>query len=153
MDGFGSEDGDRIVWLRGGGAALALSCAKGRRSRILYSGVDAGGLETREIALLQTRQHVHGGPARPIAPTLLNESGVGLAGGPGLLAHRQGRDWAIDLRVVSVEADGGSAALVTRDEAAGVEVRHGFAIDSASGVLTAWSEVTNLGAGALTVEC
>ncbi|MEB3414635.1 alpha-galactosidase [Alteriqipengyuania sp. WL0013] len=152
MDGFGSEDGDRIVWLRGGATALALSCAKGRRPRILYCGVDIDGLEAHDIALLQTRQHVHGGPARPIEPTLLNESGVGLAGGPGLLAHRQGRDWAIDLRVVSLEADSGSATLVTRDKAAGVEVRHGFAIDSASGVLTAWSEVSNLDAGALAVE-
>ncbi|XUU60763.1 alpha-galactosidase [Erythrobacter sp. HA6-11] len=139
--------------LRAGGVTVALKATTGEQPEFLYCGPDIEGTTAEELALLQTRQHVPGGPTSPVKGSLLNEIGTGVSGPSGLLAHREGKDWAIKLRVVNVdEADRHTLTLLCRDENTGVEATHALSLDPETGVLTAATAITNTGDAPLTMD-
>ena len=106
-----------------------------------------------ELAVLETRQHAPGGAAVHLRGSLLNEFGTGFAGPPGLIAHRNGADWAIDLRVTNVIQKGaGSLVLECADQNTQVQARHDLAIDPDSGVLTLSTEITNVSSTPLALD-
>ena len=139
--------------LRGGNTLIALDVSHGARPSCLYAGPDLPGADGNELALLSTRQHAPGGPEQPIEPSLLGEIGTGLSGPPGLIAHRSGKDWAIDLRLKSVEQPVEHCAnFYLEDQNAGVGCSHSIAIDPASGVATFSTQITNQADAELTLD-
>ncbi|EAQ27700.1 Alpha-galactosidase [Erythrobacter sp. NAP1] len=137
---------DNAGWfeLRAGGTLIAFEAAVGERAHIVYAGPDIVGASAAELALLATRQHAPGGPAVHQRGSLLHTIGTGISGPAGLIGHRGGKDWAVDLRVVSVETHG-PASLSIRCEHANSSLSsiHSFALDTITGLLTTSTEITN----------
>jgi len=139
-----TDNTSRHIAIRAGGTLLALDAEPRQRARILYAGPDLPGASAAELALLSTRQHAPGGPAAPLDGSLLHEIGTGISGPSGLVGQRSGRDWATDLRVKSVETPAeGSVVIHCADTNVGIEARHSFAIDPATGLLTANTAIKN----------
>ncbi|MEO9462328.1 MAG: alpha-galactosidase [Marinomonas sp.] len=130
--------------LRGGGTFVALEVSEGARPICHYAGVDLPEAEAAELALLSTRQHAPGGPDAPISASLLNAIGTGISGPAGLIAHRGGQHWAIDLRVTAVEHDARSATIHCEDAVHGIGATHRLVIDRGTGVLTCSTSIQNL---------
>ena len=142
-----------FIALRGGGNLLALYAAVSERPRCLYCGPDLPGASPQELAQLSTQQHAPGGPQSPIMPSLLNTLGTGFASPAGLIAHRRGQDWAIDLRVAAVEMETAqTAVLLCEDAVSGVAARHSFALHPDSGVLTCKTAIENRSDQTLALE-
>ncbi len=130
--------------LRAGGTLLAIECERGARPHILYAGPDMPGATAHEIALLGTRQHAPGTPAIHLRGSLMNEIGTGISGASGLIGHRDGRDWAIDLRVSALDVSGANALSIHCEDAnTGIATRHHFALDPETGLLTSSTEIEN----------
>ena len=147
-----TDDEDAIV-LRAGGSLVQLQAKPGERLRMLYCGPEVTGAAPADLAELGARAHAPGGPEDPIEPSLLNTIGTGHPSPPGLLVHRDGRNWAIDLRVSDIELPDDDAVLIgCNDAAAQVRTEHSIAIDAESGVVTVHTTVSNDGAERLTVE-
>ncbi|BDI61702.1 alpha-galactosidase [Qipengyuania nanhaisediminis] len=140
------------VSLQQGGTQLVVSFGKGERARLLHAGPDLATCTASDLTRLGDRQHAPGGPQVPIADSLLNTIGTGFPGPPGLLCHREGRDWAVDPRVVQVAASDLDLSIETEDRKAGIMLRHDLSIDPVSGVLTARTQITNTGAEPLDLE-
>ncbi|MEL6877928.1 MAG: alpha-galactosidase [Pseudomonadota bacterium] len=143
--------------LRGGGSLLVIEATEGARPRILYAGPDLPGVEPVELAVLATRQHAPGGPEQPIELSMLNPIGTGHPSPPGLLVHREGRDWAIDLRVKQVqqpstETLAKTLTLTTEDASCGITVQHSITLDPTSGVVHFATMITNSGDTPLSLE-
>lgn len=133
------------VALRGGGTLIALEVTKGARPVCLYAGADLKGAKPSEFALLSTRQHAPGGSSIPLRGSLINEIGTGLSGPSGLVAHRSGTDWAIDLRLVSVEQPNEHMVqLCSEDANTGVACCHMIAVDPHTGMATCSTQIENL---------
>jgi len=123
---------------------VALEASQGARPICLYAGVDLPGASAREIALLSTRQHAPGGPAAPLRGSLMNEVGTGISGPSGLIAHRDGKNWAIDFRLVRIEREGThSATFFCEDAVNAVASRHRIAIDPETGLVTFSNAIEN----------
>ncbi len=124
--------------LRGKDTLVVLCTAKGERPWIVYAGPDIPGATPEELAILQSGQHIPGGPEQPIQPSLLNPLGTGWPGAAGLIAHRDGKDWAIDLRVENVrQSDESDAEIVCVDALSELQSTHNFALCPRTGVFTA----------------
>ncbi|MEL7189425.1 MAG: alpha-galactosidase [Pseudomonadota bacterium] len=130
--------------LSAGGTLLLLDAAKGSRPRIVYAGIDIPGVTGEELVMLATRQHAPGGTTVPIEASLLNELGTGISGPSGLIGHRGGKDWVIDLRVVNVDVIGEHQTTIRcEDTNTQIETEHWFAIDHSSGMLRCQSQIKN----------
>ncbi|MGB7372636.1 alpha-galactosidase [Pontixanthobacter sp.] len=130
--------------LRGAGTLIVLRITGGLRPAMLYAGPDIPGAQPEELALLQTAQHIPGGPQHPIQPSLLNPLGSGWPGTPGLMAHRSGQDWAIDLRVNKlVQISGYEIDLHCADANAHIAAVHHFALCQSTGVLSCSVSLSN----------
>ncbi len=135
----------QFVALRGGGTFVAIEATVGARPIILYAGPDMPGVEPAELATLATRQHAPGTAAVPLRGSMINEIGTGISGPSGLVAHRGGQDWAIDLRLEQVEQRGPHAvSICCKDANTAVAVCHDLSIDPATGVLTSSTSIENL---------
>ncbi|MBD2841190.1 alpha-galactosidase [Erythrobacter rubeus] len=141
------------IELRAGGVLVVIEARTGERPVMLYAGADIAQTSGSELALLATRQHAPGSPSVPLRGSLLNEIATGASGAPGLLAHRRGRDWAIDLRVASVELEGsGSATIFCNDLNSGIAARHDLSIEPETGILQSATTIENEGDGELDIE-
>ncbi|WP_249171871.1 alpha-galactosidase [Erythrobacter sp. JK5] len=138
--------------LEGSGTQLLVHGGVGDRPRLLHAGPTLPGATAQDFAGLSERQHAPGGPQLPVAPSLLNPLGTGYPGPPGLLLHRDGCSWAVDLRLVEYIEPSASLTVVTRDDNAGVTVRHDFAIDASTGVLSLSASLANSGDTALDLQ-
>ncbi|MBV7266486.1 alpha-galactosidase [Erythrobacter ani] len=141
------------VELRAGGTLVAIEAEAGERPVMLYAGPDIPETGAAELALLTTRQHAPGSASIPLRGSLLNEIGTGVSGAPGLLAHRAGRDWAIDLRVVGIEKTGAAATTIRcEDRRSGIAVLHALAIEPGTGMLASATTIQNLNDDDLDIE-
>jgi alpha-galactosidase len=139
--------------LRGKNTLVVLGTTKGERPWVVYCGPDIPGATAEELALLQTDQHIAGGPEQPIKPSLLNPLGTGWPGGAGLIAHRDGNDWAIDLRVRSVKQWSDHwLEIVTEDRNHKLFVSHNLIVCPDTGVLSAMANIEDRGATPLQLE-
>lgn len=139
--------------LRGGGTLVALSTRMGERPRILYAGPDIDGVEPAEFEQLATRQHAPGTPAIPLEGSLLNEMGTGMPSTPGLIAHRAGKFWVINLVLESLEYESEcTISIHCRDAKTQVASRHRLAIAPSTGVLTCSTQIENCGETQLEVQ-
>ncbi|MEM7703736.1 MAG: alpha-galactosidase [Pseudomonadota bacterium] len=139
--------------LRAGGALIAIEATVGMRPIILYAGPDLPGVKAGDLATLATRQHSPGSASVPLRGSLINEIGTGVSGPSGLVAHRAGQDWAIDLRIECVEvADDHTIAIVCRDANLLVTSRHVLSIDPETGLLTCSTTIGNEGDNTLELD-
>ncbi len=144
---------DRHVSVRAGGTLLAVEAGIGERAKVLYAGDDLPGANAGELALLATRQHAPGGAAVPLDGSLLHETGTGIPGPSGLIGHRDGADWAIDLRVTATEnPDENSLRICCEDANFGIGAVHNFTLDAATGLLACNTVIENRAEGAFTLD-
>jgi alpha-galactosidase len=147
------HDLNGFFMLRGGGALVALEARVGARPVLLYCGPDLPGATPDELSLLAAAQHIPGGPATPQRASLAMEAGSGHLGPAGLVVHRDGTDWALDLRVTELRREAGGALVVECiDSNAAIGTAHWLRLDHATGILTARTTLTNHGDGALQMD-
>ena len=139
--------------LRAGGTFVAIEATRGARPIILYAGPVMPGVDPEELATLATRQHAPGTASVPLRGSMINEIGTGISGPSGLIAHRGGQDWAVDLRVESVEQPAeDTLKICCRDANTAVAVCHQLSIDPSTGVLTTSTSIENLSETSLELD-
>ncbi|GAA4035635.1 alpha-galactosidase [Parerythrobacter jejuensis] len=144
---------DKYVHLECTGTMLILDAEPGQRPAVVYCGPSIVGADPAELALLATRQWAHGNALAPITATLMQELGTGIGGSPGLIVHRDGQDWAVDLRVERITRDTDCSVTVhCTDKHSAISVNNIIALDPASGVVRAKAVVTNDGGEDLAVD-
>ena len=102
----------QFISLQTTNAQIILTVTRGAQPGVLYWGQPLSNTEPEEIAILSTRQAVHGGPMIDLPASFSNELGAGLSGPPGFIAHRNGQDWAAIFRVTTVIQENETKAIV-----------------------------------------
>lgn len=150
----GAEQGSSgYAMLRGGGTLIALEAHRGARPVLLYCGPDLPGTAPQELSMLATRQHIPGGPSAPQRASLAMETGSGHLGPAGLIVHREGLDWALDMRVTEMRCDrDGTLVIECRDSHAAIGATYRLSLDDETGMLTARTSLTNHGDSPLQVD-
>ena len=140
-----SAEATNFVELRAGGTLVAIEATQGQRPVMLYCGPDIPGANPAEFSILSTGQHAPGGASVHLRGSLMLEIGTGSEGPSGLVTHRDGHDWAMDLRVTAIEQTGENAvALFCQDANTQIEARHDLALDKSTGVLRKSTTITNI---------
>ncbi|MDB4427866.1 alpha-galactosidase [Porticoccaceae bacterium] len=121
---------------------------------ILYWGPRLGADTTPEmLALMATRQEAQACMPEEAPIALSPELGAGFQGNAGIQLHRDGRQWASYSKIDSVTEDqNGALKIVSICLASEIKVTHRLALDKHSDVLTATTELTNIGSQCLWVE-
>ena len=137
--------------------SLVLDCrgaAEGNGPSILYWGARLEAGTTPEmLALMATRQEVQACMPEEAPIALSPQVGAGFLGNSGIQVHRDGRQWASYTKTESVvQRDDGALILVSICTATEIKVIHRLALDQQSDVLTATTELTNIGDRTLWVD-
>ena len=137
--------------------SLVVDCrgsGDGNGASILYWGARLGAGTTPEmLALIATRQEAQACMPEEAPIALSPELGAGFQGNAGIQVHRDGRQWASYSKIESVtQSDDGALTLVSICPATEIKVTHRLALDQQSDVLTASTELTNIGDQCLWVE-
>jgi alpha-galactosidase len=137
--------------------SLVVDCrgsGDGNGASILYWGARLGAGTTPEmLALIATRQEAQACMPEEAPIALSPELGAGFQGNAGIHVHRDGRQWASYSKIESVtQSDDGALTLVSICPATEIKVTHRLALDQQSDVLTASTELTNIGDQCLWVE-
>jgi len=135
------------------GVQITIHAAPGERPRVVHWGKTLSGTPEDQLALLSTHQWVFGGPMEFVEPSFLNEFGTGYGGAAGLVVHRAGSGWAVDLRVVAVGETSATKLVVRcRDENIGVAVDFEIELFPSSGVASFGTTLINERPQTLTVD-
>ncbi len=138
------------VSLRMDNVQLVIAVKRGQRPSIVHWGRALAHSAPEEFEVLSTRQWAFGGPTEDVAPSLSNELGAGLGGPSGLLAHRDGGDWASFLRVEQVEmVTAQHVRIHCRDKNVGLGVTYDVALGPDHAALSITISVKNEGDAAL----
>ncbi len=143
-----------VLHLRSSGTSLVLDCRGDGLPCVLHWGRDLGEMSEEALgALAQSTVAplVSNTMDERVPLSLLPEASRGWAGTPGLLAHREGRDFSTAFTVRDLTRTGQTVRIDAHDEQAGV----GLALDLellASGLLRLRASVTNDGVGPLDVQ-
>ena len=145
--------------------SLVLDCrgsAEGIKNgpAILYWGARLGADTTPEmIALMGTRQEAQACMPEEASIALSPELGAGFQGNAGIQVHRNGGQWASYSQIESVTEDGDGNAnksstltVVSICPATQIKITHRLALDHQSDVLTATTQLTNIGDSTLWVD-
>ena len=139
--------------------SLVLDCrgsAEGIKNgpAILYWGARlAAGTSPEMLALMATRQEAQACMPEEAPIALSPELGAGFQGNAGIQVHREGGQWASYSRIESVTEDGnGSLTIISICPATQIKVTHRLALDQQSDMLTATTELTNIGDRTLWVD-
>jgi alpha-galactosidase len=114
-----------LVHLRNGGTSVILDDRHTPLPAIVFWGEDQGDLSEGELEAMGTAalpQRVSGGLDQPAPLTLIPQESSGWLGTPGLVGHRDGRNFSTKLVTESIDVDEASATAVIRaaDAAAGL---------------------------------
>ncbi|MDJ0643929.1 MAG: alpha-galactosidase [Erythrobacter sp.] len=138
---------------RSGTDALPGACWRVARIAKSFAGPDLPGVPAKDLAILATRQHAPGSASVPLRGSIINEIGTGISGPSGLVAHRAGQDWAIDLRIEQVQTIGDHAIVIhCHDANVAVASSHTLSIDPETGVLACASSIENHGTDKLELD-
>jgi alpha-galactosidase len=141
------------VTLDAGEGSIVFSCKSGERPAIIYWGARLKNSQPDTLELMATRQHAPGGTDIDRAPSLLNETGSGISGMSGFAAHRDGRDWASQFIVTEVKQPTlNSLEIICEDEVTQLKATHIIALDPDSAIMTAATEIENLGDTPLSLD-
>ncbi|GAB2954232.1 alpha-galactosidase [Streptomyces heilongjiangensis] len=121
---------DRLLHLQAADVSLVLDCRGPRLPRVLHWGADLGELppgDLEALALMSVPPVVSNAPDVPVLTGLVPEHSAGWAGHPGLLGHRQGRDWSVLWETTDVTSfipveGGGRVEIRARDTIARLEL-------------------------------
>ncbi len=104
------------------------------------------------VALLKTRQEAQA--CAPEVPVSLSpEFGAGFLGNAGIQIHRDGKQWGIYSRIESVTHDSDNQLIIVSVcDATQISITHRLGLDENSNVLSATTQVTNMGDATLWVE-
>ncbi|WP_051699139.1 alpha-galactosidase [Erythrobacter longus] len=142
-----------VLTLSGGGVLVMVDARQGERPRIIYCGPELAGADPEQLKALAAWQYVDGSAGQERALTLSNELSTGTLAPAGLLASRNGEDWAIDLRVESVRSlEGPGVEIHCLDARTEVGANYTLLLDQSAGVLTSRTRITNHGDKELTVD-
>ncbi|WP_298301837.1 alpha-galactosidase [uncultured Erythrobacter sp.] len=142
-----------FVTLSGGGVCVIIEAIEGERPKIAFSGPEIAPVKPTELKSLSAWQYVHGGPSEDRPLTLSNELGIGTLAPPGLVASRDGEDWAVDLRVEEIRPIGeGRVQIRCVDKTCAIAAIYNLQIGSDTGVLTCNTQIQNLGNDVLTLD-
>ena len=134
-------------------SSLVVDCRNNAPS-ILHWGVRLCETTTPEmVALLKTRQEARASVEHEAPIALSPEFGAGFLGNAGIQIHRNGRQWGVYSRLESVTRDNNNRlTFVSLCNATEIRITHRLQLDQESGVLTATTEITNIGGAELWVE-
>jgi alpha-galactosidase len=142
-----------IVTLSGGGVLVIVEAIQGERPKFIYAGLEFERADALQLKALSTWQYVHGSASQDRALSLSNELSTGTLAPSGLIASRDGKDWAIDLRVEEVRVlDASAATIRCVDEHSRVAATYTLRINPIAGVLTTSTQIENLGDTELAVD-
>ncbi|MGB1868719.1 MAG: alpha-galactosidase [Porticoccaceae bacterium] len=133
--------------------SLVIDC-RSNAPVILYWGARlAETTQPEMLALLATTQEAPASVAEEAPIALSPETGAGFSGSPGVQVHRDGQHWAIysSLESVSVESPN-QLLLVSRCATTQLRLTHRLALDQSTNMLTASTEITNMGDSRLWVD-
>jgi len=133
--------------------SLVLDC-RGNAPAILYWGVRLGkGTSPEMLALLATQQEAPACPSQEAPISLSPELGAGFQGNPGIEVHREGLQWAVSAHIESVtQTNDSHLTIVSVCEGTQIRITHRLGLDRDSGVLSASTELCNIGDSDLSVE-
>ena len=144
---------DRFFTLYGQDTQVIIEAAIGERPRWLYWGPSVADTTPDDIALLATRQHVHGGPDHVLTPSLFAELGSGLTQPVGFGAHRDGLDWASQFRVEAVNhAHHSTLTIQCADEHREIAAQYTVELRPDCGVIACSVTIENQGSDTLTID-
>ncbi|MFM2042430.1 MAG: hypothetical protein RLY86_1006 [Pseudomonadota bacterium] len=105
------------------------------------------------LARLLAREEAPGSPAVEATLTLTPQAGTGFPGHPGLIAHRDGRNWAGRALLTAVHRPGpGRVAVESTETAHGYTLVQHLHLDPDGDVLTAQTEIRNTGDSPLVLD-
>lgn len=135
-------------------SSLVLDC-RANTASILYWGVRLSVNTTPEmLAILKTRQEPKACVETEAPMSLSPELGAGFLGNAGIQIHRKGKAWGVYTMIDSIELDVdlNQLTITSNCSASEIKVVHTMALDFESDVLTASTEITNIGSAGLSVE-
>lgn len=142
-----------VLTLSGGGVLVMVDARQGEPPRIIYCGPELAGADPEQLKALAAWQYVDGSAGQERALTLSNELSTGTLAPAGLVASRNGEDWAIDLRVESVRSlEGPGVEINCLDARTQCGANYTLLLDQSAGVLTSRTRITNHGDKELTVD-
>ena len=149
-------DQTTYLHLRSAGTGVVLDCGGGLLPRVLHWGRDLGELSEEDLhalAVASVAPLVSNTMDEHVPLSLLPEASRGWAGTPGLLAHREGRDFSTAFTVDDLTQTGQTVRVDAYDEQAGVGLRLDLELLD-SGLLRLRATVTNTltGTGAGTLD-
>lgn len=147
-----SEQIQAFYVLHSRSSSLVLDC-RSNAATILHWGVRLDDATTPEmLALLTTRQEAPASVASEAPVALTPEFAAGFTGSAGIQVHRNGRDWNLYTTLQAVTSSSNEICLESYCEATQLRVIHRLALEEASDVLSATTEICNQGDGPLWVE-
>ena len=134
-------------------SSLVIDC-RGNAPAMLYWGGRLSESTTPEmIATLATRQEAQARAEVEAPISLSPEYGAGFSGSAGIQLHREGKQWGVYSRIESVTRDDDSQLTITsRCEATEIGIVYQLRLDQDSNVLTATTEISNIGKSVLSVD-
>ena len=134
-------------------SSLVLDCGSNGPA-IVYWGVRLDqGTSPEMLALLATQQEAPACQPQEAPISLSPEIGAGFQGNPGIQVHRGGTGWAVSAQITSVTQDSDThLTIVSVCEGTQIRVTHRIGLDADSDLLTASTELCNLGDSRLWVE-
>ncbi len=143
---------DRIIALHGADISVVLECVEQGPPVWRYWGPRLADSFCSGPPLRETRPTPSFSLDETVAFSVFPTFGLGWFGQSGLLAHRDGQDFAQGFSSADViwQAPGQSVKIMLRDDVARIEICVSLSIEG--NVLTAFSSVTNIGDTALSIQ-
>lgn len=134
------------------GITLMLDLRAGEPSIVYFGPAIAEATRVESVVAALVRDIPPSAPAVEPRITLTPAMAAGHVGMPGLAGHRDGRAFAPLPRLVSGEIGAHAITLRSVDEENALALEHWLALDPATGVLRATTEITNLGDEVYTLD-
>ena len=133
--------------------SLVVDC-RGNSPAILYWGARLSEDSSPDmLSLLATRQEVQACMPEEPAIALSPELGAGFSGSAGVQIHRGGAQWAVFSQIQSVTVEPNNRlSIVSKCKGTEIELIHCLQLDASTDVLTATTQLTNIGQSKLWVD-
>lgn len=136
----------RYERIDGGKTTFAILLAESGAPQLLHFGARlSDGADLAEIASALRSGPRESTPDQPVPPSLYPTGGFGWMGEPAISGVHEGGDGALDWSHCSARREGERLVIALSDTRTGIHVELTYAIDPASGVLSAQARITNRG--------
>ena len=104
------------------------------------------------MAQLSQLEEAPASPPQQAPISLSPELGLGFQGNPGIEVHRQGQCWGLCTQIKSVTESNNQLIISSISTSGDIAVTHILALDGATGVLTASTQLENRGDTDLSIQ-